>query len=147
MIWTILLFFAIIGLLAEAGMSRTHAYLDNIVSAQDATKLVNELKAKAPQVSFVMQNYHYEWRVTMRKGRMHTDYVRVNTMSAEAPFRFFEYIDASPDGASIGNLRASKLTRLVFEKDFHFQPQASQSKACQEYQFKADNVKDTHYDF
>ena len=52
----------------------------------------------------------------MRKGRLHTDYVKVNSHRAETPFRYFEYIDASPDGDSIGNIRASKLTRLAFEK-------------------------------
>jgi hypothetical protein len=71
----------------------------------------------------------------------------VDTTLAQEDFRYFQWLDASPDASAIEFVRSQRLTRMCFEKVFEFTPVANQSYQCQEYNFKASTIRDTHHDF
>jgi hypothetical protein len=53
----------------------------------------------------------------------------------------------SPDASAVDYMKTSKLTRITFNINVTYTPQACQSFKCQEYQFKQQNIRDTHYDY
>lgn len=78
------------------------------------------MKTRKPRVTLKMQNYHYERRDNNKT-------VKVNTDLIEERYRFFEWLDQSPDSTALEFLRNTKLTRLTLEKEIDYQPTAKQS--------------------
>lgn len=86
-------------------------------------------------------------RVRHHNGRTEHHRERVNTHHAKEPFRYYEWLDQSPDASAIDFIKLTKLTRLTFGINVQYTPQSQASYACQEHDFKHHNVRDTHHDY
>ncbi len=73
-------------------------------------------------ISFVIQNYHYETRVTYSNGNRRSRTVRVNTHYAKEYYRYYEYYDVSPDASAIAYIKNTRTARINFGKIVNYTP-------------------------
>jgi len=94
-------------------------YISHLVELDQVFANVSAAIKSPPQITFTIQNYHYETRRrTNSKGRTTTHRVRVNTHYAAIPFIFSQWVDRSPPANTLHFLTVLKLARLRTEKFF-----------------------------
>lgn len=106
----------------ETAATRCNDYLSHTVSSDHVDGLINNLRSKPPQIAFVIQNYHYETRISHSNGKTRTRRVRVNTHYAKEYFRYYEYYDTSPDSSAISYIKQTRTARINFGKIFNYTP-------------------------
>lgn len=79
----------------------------------DALAMINELRKKHPLINFTIQNYHYEWKDNNNKGKSE----RVNTAKRSDAFRYFEFVDVTPEAKTIQFIKRTQLSRLSLNID------------------------------
>jgi len=91
----------------------------NIDNAETGIKSIDTLKQNAPLLKFWIQNYHHG-----NKNK------KVNTHYGEELFRFYEWVDTSPDSCAFEYIKSQRLTRMTFHTHSEYTPQARQSYEC-----------------
>jgi len=107
--------------ICESFCAKTYKFLINLDESNNVMPIINKFRTLYPIVLFKIQNYHYEYRRDKNGSHRH----RVNTHRAEAPFRYMEWIDQSPDATAIDYIKLQKITRLDFKLICHYTPISS----------------------
>ena len=117
-------------MIIECCLCKTNKFLNNLTYGENIFSEINSNRNNAPEVSFHVQNYHYESRTRRRNGKTNHERRRVNTHRATEPYRFLEWIDTSPDSSAVEYVKGQKLVRLDFSLRLDYTPQANQSYKC-----------------
>eukprot|EP00347_Sterkiella_histriomuscorum_P011712 403371400 len=124
--------------LMEAFNCTVYEHLSNMMSYDELVENIKNGRDRAPKITMVYQNYHHYHEKGQEKRR--------NTECCREELRYYEFLDQSADIKSVQHVKATALTRVEFEKIVSYSVQASQSKTCQEHDFKQRSHKDEHGD-